>query len=276
MQTETSLDRRISIFREYIKRYEEITHVLASLRQDKDISENMHSRFQENIDWCSKNYTSIKDAETQMEIIFPMTGVKSRHPVIWSLLSKFQSLETPTSDDIHDLKTGYLSLKATLGSLENKRDSIGEIKIEEYEKLKSLIERYTIESSSIDSILKLADDCEFLGLDFNWMLSTIALQLQEVAITLVATKLGIRLDQSHVSEILGKPIEKELSFKNRYLAFCSEIKRIKNVTLSILPSDFREIRRRVLHEGKPPQASEAKLLIEFTRSFLKDLHQVTQ
>lgn len=273
---QTNLDRKISIFKEYIKRYEEIAHILGLLCQDEDISEEMKSRFQENIDWCSKNYTSIKDAETLMEITFPMTGVKTKHPVIWAILSKFQSLEIPKRDDIADLKTGYLSLKAMLGYLENKRESIGEIRIEEYEKLKSLIERYTIESSSIDSILKLADDCKFLGLDVNWMLSTIALQLQEVAITLVASKLGIRLDQSRVSEILKKPIEKELSFKDKYLAFCSEIKRVNNVTLSMLPSDFREIRRRVLHEGNPPQASETKLLIEFTCSFLKDLHQVTQ
>jgi hypothetical protein len=31
------------------------------------------------------------------------------------------------------------------------------------------------------------------------------------------------------------------------------------------------MRGRVLHEGLSPQASETKLLVEFTRSFLKDL-----
>lgn len=163
-------------------------------------------------------------------------------------------------------------MKAHLGRLENTKNSIGEVKIEDYKKLQSLIERLRLEHSSVDSMLSLAESCEFLELDFNWILSAIALQLQEVGMTLVARKLGIKLDRPNVSKILGKRLEKGVSFKDRYKAFCREIKRQKDTTLSQLPTDLREMRTRVLHEGVSPRASEAKLITNFTCTFLDDLN----
>jgi hypothetical protein len=42
---------------------------------------------------------------------------------------------------------------------------------------------------------------EFLKIDANWMSATCALQLQEVAVTIVAKKKGIQLDKKNVTEI---------------------------------------------------------------------------
>lgn len=276
MRYRTSLDREISIFKEYIKRWEKIATVLAKISDKGEIAQMEKSRYDEDIDWCSKNYFAIQNAEHNMQIVHPQTGVKASYPVIWTLLSKFQGLGTPTNKDIQNLKSGYLSLKAHLGFLENEKDSRGEIKIEEYEKLRSLIERLRLEHSSVDSLLKLAESCDFLALDFNWMISTISLQLQEVAMTLVASRLGIKLDKSNVSRILGKRFEKGVAFKDRYFAFCKEIKRLKDITLSQLPTDLRGMRTRVLHEGTSPNTSEAKLLTNFTCAFLDDLSSALQ
>ena len=274
MNAKTSLDRKISTFKEYIKRWEETIDILHTYRTKRSITEEVQSRFYENIDWCSTNYVAIEDAETQMETTWPDTGVKQEYPVIWDSLCKFQFLETPTSREMQNLKTGYLSLKAVLGHLENRKRSIGEIKIEEYEKLKSLIERLKLEYSMIDSLIELAESSEFLGLGSEWILSTIALQLQEAAIILVAKQLGIELDKPNVSKILGRKFKGDVPFKDRYMAFCEEIKRTKDTTLPILPTDLRGMRARVLHEGISPQTNEAKLLSDFTCSFLKDLYHV--
>lgn len=276
METKTSLDRKILIFEEYLKRFEEIVTILGKVSKTQHVSEEMKAKYNEDIDWCSKNYLAIREAETNMQITHFSTGTKTEYPTIWSFLSTFQAIHVPTREDIVDMKTTYLSLKAQLGYLESKRQSIGEINIEEYQKLKSLIETYKLEYSSINSLFSMSEECKFLELDFSWMLSTIALQLQEVAMTLTAEKLGIALDKSGVSKILGRQIEGELSFKDRYAAFCMEIKKRKDTTLSMLPSDLRGIRTRVLHEGKSPQANETKLLVDFTCSFLKDLQQVLQ
>lgn len=275
MQTQTSLDRKISILKEYLKRFEEIATILSAVSKSDPISREMKARYEDDIDWCSKNYAAIKDAETQMHVAY-YTGAETKYPVIWAFLSKFQEMRSPNREDVDNMKTSYLSLKAQLGFLESKRESIGEIKIEEYQKLKSLIETFKLESSSINSLFSLSEECKFLELDFSWILSTIALQLQEVAMTLVAEKLGIALDKSGVSKILGRQVEGELSFRDRYAAFCREIKNRKDTTLSMLPSDLRGIRTRVLHEGKSPQANETKLLVDFTCSFLKELQRVLQ
>jgi len=275
METKTSLDKKILIFKEYLKRFEEISTILGLTSKTQHISNDNRVKYDDDIDWCSKNYLAIREAETDMQVTYP-SGTKTEYPIIWSFLSKFQSIQSPNREDIDQMKTSYLALKAQLGFLESKRQSIGEIKIEEYQKLKSLIETYKLESSAIDSLFSLSEECKFLELDFSWILSTIALQLQEVAMTLMAEKLGIALDKSGVSKILGRQIEGELSFRDRYAAFCTEIKKRKDTTLSMLPSDLRGIRTRVLHEGKSPQANEAKLLVDFTCSFLKELQRVLQ
>lgn len=275
MKAETSLDRKISTLKEYIKRWHEILTFLMKKYHDERTEGEEESRFFENIDWCSRSYDAIsEDAEAQMEHIHYKSGMRTTYPVIMNMLNKFQFIKAPTNGEIDGLKASYRSLKSALGFLEQKKESIGEIKVEEYEKVKSLIERLKLEHTLIDSLIRLAESCEFLGLGFEWILSTTALQLQEVAMTLVAKQLGIKLDKSGVSKILGKQFEKDVPFRDKYSAFCKEIKRSKDVTLSMLPSDLRGMRTRVLHKGISPPTNETKMITDFTCSFLKDLHHV--
>lgn len=277
MKAKTSLDRKISTLREFITRWHDILTFLMKKYHNEPVTGKEESRFFENIDWCSRSYKAIReDAEVKMEYVSYESGVRQSYPVIVNMLNKFQFIKAPTNDEIENLKAGYRSLKSALGFLEQKKESMGEIKVEEYEKVKSLIERLKLEHTLIDSLIELAESCEFLGLGFEWILSTTALQLQEVAMTLVAKQLGIELDKSSVSKILRKQFEKDVPFKDKYSAFCKEIKRSKDVTLSILPSDLRGMRTRILHKGFSPPTNETKLITDFTCSFLKDLHHAIE
>jgi len=273
MKAKTSLDRKISTLREYITKWFDIITFLMRKHHNERTRGEEESKFFENMDWCTRNYYVIsKHAEAEVQHIDYKSKIKHSYPAILSALNRFQFIQTPTNEDVYNLKAGYRSLKSALGFLETKKESIGEIKIEEYEKIKSLIERLKLEHTLIDSLIELAESCEFLGLGFEWILSTSALQLQEVAMTLVAKQLGIELDKSSVSKILRKQFEKDVPFKDKYSAFCKEIKRSKDVTLSILPSDLRGMRTRILHQGISPPTNETKLITDFTCSFLKDLH----
>ena len=56
MQNRTSLERKISMFKEYIKRWEEIATILGKKYEREYITKDEKSSFYENIDWCSINY----------------------------------------------------------------------------------------------------------------------------------------------------------------------------------------------------------------------------
>jgi hypothetical protein len=274
MTQKTSLDRKIAIFKEYLERWDRILAVLIMKHKKMGISPEKKLQFHKDIDWCVTHYSEVSDLETRYVLRYPEFDSETSSPLIMSLLSDFQFLVQPEPEDFEKLKTGRVLLKAKLGELETSRETIGEIKIEDYERLKSLIERYRLESSSIDSLFRLAENSDFLGVNFNWILATISLQVQEVAMTLTADKLGFKLDKPNVVRILGKKIDESTSFKSRYEAFCIEIKRLKNISLSKLPSDLREMRTRVLHQGVSPSTSETKLLTEFTCAFLKELNNI--
>jgi hypothetical protein len=66
MQNRTSLERKISMFKEYIKRWEEIATILGKKYEREYITKDEKSSFYENIDWCSINYSAIKEAETEI------------------------------------------------------------------------------------------------------------------------------------------------------------------------------------------------------------------
>lgn len=274
MTQKTSLDRKIAIFKEYLERWNRILNVLIMKYHRRTIPSKKQSQFSKDIDWCTMHYSEVSDVETHYVTKYPEFDSETSSPLIMSVLSDFQFLVQPEPEDFDKLKTGRVLLKAKLGELETNRETIGEIKIEEYERLKSLIERYRLESSSIDSLFRLAEHSDFLGINFNWILATISLQVQEVAMTLTADKLGFKLDKSNAARILGKQFDDSTSFKSRYEVFCSEIKRLKNISLSKLPSDLREMRTRVLHQGISPSTSETKLLTDFTCAFLKELSSI--
>jgi len=131
-----------------------------------------------------------------------------------------------------------------------------------------MMDRYSGESKSIDSFFNLLKSSEFLELNSNWALSTVALQLQEVSIIIVSKKLGIKLDKTNVERILGKQIGEELTFSIRYEAFSKKIKRLKGTDMPILATDLRKSRTQILHEGKNPTSEDAETIVQFTIDFL--------
>jgi len=111
----------------------------------------------------------------------------------------------------------------------------------------------------------------FLGLDTNWSQATCALQLQEVAVTLVAEKKKIKLDKTNVERILNKKIEGELSFNDRYRAFSRQVKASFKIEMPRLTTHLRKMRTEVLHQGYNPTPEETEPITNFTIGLLKKL-----
>jgi len=150
------------------------------------------------------------------------------------------------------------------------------IEVQQYLGMKSLPMIFkhkpsTTTSKQVERALKQV--ARTLGFDNNWFSATCALQLQEVAITLVAKRKNIKLDQTSVEEILGKKIE-HLSFRNQYEAFRKIIKKTHGIDMPKLTMDFRRIRALVLHEGYPPEPEETEALLAFTTGLLKKLKTI--
>lgn len=123
--------------------------------------------------------------------------------------------------------------------------------------------------------LDLMGSASFLGLDTNWSSSTCALQLQEVAITLVAKKLKIDLSKANVERILNAKIEsKDFSFNHQYEAFRTEIMHLFDVDMPFLTTQFRRIRVKVLHEGYNPEPEEKDSIVSFTKGLLQKLNSI--
>lgn len=117
----------------------------------------------------------------------------------------------------------------------------------------------------------LIESASFLGLDTNWSLATCALQLQEVAVTLVAEKRNIILDKTNVEKILDKKIEGELSFNDRYRAFSKQVKASFKIDMPRLATHLRRMRTEVLHQGYNPTPEETESITSFTIGLLKKL-----
>lgn len=122
--------------------------------------------------------------------------------------------------------------------------------------------------------IDLVKSASFLDLDENWFSATCALQLQEVAITLFAKGKNIKLDKKHVEKILNKKIQ-HLSFNEQYEAFSKEIKRLYDVDMPILTTQFRKMRTKILHEGYNPEPEEKKAIVSFTLGLLQKLKNIS-
>jgi len=122
--------------------------------------------------------------------------------------------------------------------------------------------------------IDLVKSVSFLGLDTNWFSATCALQLQEVAITLVAKQKNIQLDKKHVEKILDRKID-YLSFNEQYEAFSREIKRLYDVDMPFLTTQFRRIRVKILHEGYNPEPEEKDSIVSFTLGLLQKLKDMS-
>jgi len=117
----------------------------------------------------------------------------------------------------------------------------------------------------------LMESAKFLGLDTNWSSATSALQLQEVVITLVAKRKGIRLDKSSVEKLLGKKIQ-NFSFNHQYAAFSEHVKDF--IEMPILAKHLRKMRVKVLHEGYNPKPEETQSIVSFTIGLLGKLEKI--
>ena len=114
----------------------------------------------------------------------------------------------------------------------------------------------------------------FLGLDTNWSLATCALQLQEIAVTLVAKRKKIKLDKANVERILDKKIQ-TLSFNDQYEAFSIQVNSSFDVKMPILTTHLRKMRAKVLHEGYNPKPEETESIASFTMGLLKRLKDIS-
>ena len=120
----------------------------------------------------------------------------------------------------------------------------------------------------------LMQSASFLGLDTNWSLATCALQLQEVAVTLVAKRKNIKLDKANVEKVLNKKIE-ELFFNDQYKAFSRQMKDMFNIEMPILTTHLRRMRVKVLHEGYNPKPEETESIASFTTGLLRKLEDIS-
>jgi len=128
-------------------------------------------------------------------------------------------------------------------------------------------------SKDISDISKFS---EFLGINKNWMSATCALQIQEVAVTIVAKQKGIKLDRRNVTEIAKNSQSSEPAFSKKYEAFCIEVKNRYNIEMPLLITDLRDMRKSVLHQGYTPKEEEIVPIIYFTLGLLKRLKSVSE
>lgn len=132
-----------------------------------------------------------------------------------------------------------------------------------------------LEKRTPEPHLDLMKSASFLGLDTNWSSAMCALQLQEIAIILVAKRLKIDLCKTNVEKILDAKIEsKEFSFNHQYEAFRIEVKRLFSVDMPFLTTQFRKMRVKVLHEGYNPQPEEKDSIVSFTIGLLQKLNSI--
>jgi len=146
---------------------------------------------------------------------------------------------------------------------------------EKAEQIKTPTESLGKKEEPTDLTIGLMQSVSFLGFDTNWSSATCALQLQEVAVTLVAKKKGITLDKANVEKILKKKIE-DLSFNDQYEAFSIQVKGAFNIEMPILTGHLRKMRAKVLHEGYNPQPEETESIVSFTIGLLQKIKSISE
>jgi hypothetical protein len=119
----------------------------------------------------------------------------------------------------------------------------------------------------------LMSSASFLNLDNNWFSATCSLQLQEVAITLIAKREKIKLDKTNVEKLLEKRIQ-ENSFNTQYEAFSEYVKKLYDIEMPILTTHLRKMRVKVLHEGYNPKPEETESIARFTKGLLQRLNSI--
>jgi hypothetical protein len=106
------------------------------------------------------------------------------------------------------------------------------------------------------------------------MACTCALQLQEVAVTIVAKKKGIELNKKNVNQIAKDAQPSDTAFKKKYEAFSKEVKRRYGIDMPQLIPSLRDVRTEILHKGYNPDNDEKESITLFTTSLLDKLRTV--
>lgn len=161
----------------------------------------------------------------------------------------------------------YKEANARVANVANLRLKMGEINDIFWKQVVVALRKETETSNLMES-------ASFLRLDTNWSLATCALQLQEVAITLVAKRKGIFLDKKHVEAVLNKKIKDIFFFNDQYDAFSRQVKNAFGVGMPKLTKYLRKMRVDVLHRGYNPKPEETKSIVSFTIGLLKKLENL--
>jgi len=146
----TSIDRDIQVVEDMIRRWNELVSIYARSREQRQVSASDETRSSEILAWLQTNYPSIaKDMHgiLEMHYIDPLIGVhiKNLDPIlnlIMTCSTITEILSHPHRTDLENyLREGRTFLNYYLGYLRDKKASIGEIDVREYEALKSLYDK---------------------------------------------------------------------------------------------------------------------------------------
>lgn len=165
----------------------------------------------------------------------------------------------------------YSEATSRVGDVSHIKDTLGEL----YETFLNKIINPLKNGQTAEPTASVMESASFLELDTNWSVAVCALQLQEVAVTLVAGKLKIDLGKSNVEQILNAKIDsRDFSFNHKYEAFRTEVKHRFDVDMPFLTTQFRRMRVKVLHEGYNPEPEEKDSLVSFTSGLLRKLENI--
>jgi len=150
MKAKTDLDSKIELTKTMIQKWEKLIRMHVHCRDSQQISSNDEKESAEILTWLQKNYQII-GRETKLAAVSqyydPLTGVyiKDYDPIL-NLIMKVGSLSELLSHRLRDelegnLRSGRNRLTAYLGFLESQKISIGEIRVDEYMRLKTFFEQ---------------------------------------------------------------------------------------------------------------------------------------
>jgi hypothetical protein len=194
----------------------------------------------------------------------------------------YENWKTNIEPKLRDLNVDESELSRIDGLLEkldsaakNRVANVSDVKVLLVDINKTMISKILPAISKREPDEDLVRSSEYLGLNQNWFSATCALQLQEVSIKLVADKIGLDLRQPNVEKLLGKQFEpNDFGFNQRYEAFGNEVKKLFDIDMPFLATQFRKIRVKVLHEGYNPQPEERDSLVSFTLGLMKKLEEI--
>ncbi|MDH5782926.1 MAG: hypothetical protein OEZ35_04590 [Candidatus Bathyarchaeota archaeon] len=146
-KTKTDLDSKIELTKTFIQEWARLIKMYVKYRGSREIPSKSEEESIDILAWLQKNYSTI-GREIKLVVSSqryePLTGVyiKDYDPVlnvIMSVGSLGELLSHRLKQEFEDnLRSGRNRLNAYLGFLERKKATIGEINVEEYQKLKNL------------------------------------------------------------------------------------------------------------------------------------------